>query len=780
MTKIFPSKNRKNNPLHCSSLCYNLNQEQQGTMINIKAIRSEDVMVKYTARLTKGGSNSWAVEFRHPVLKNREGKQGRKIRRGLGNAPVEAQKVVDDINILLSDESFWSLTEQRRATQSVDSRAVNIFYDQIENEVVKDSWEQREEFIKIPDKAEGYSRVMLLGTTGAGKTTVVRQVIGTEPEEISFPAISASRTTICNTEFIFHDGEWRSIVTFITQSQVISLIEECIWEAFKRAVIGEDEKTIAKALLAHPEQRFRLSYFLGQYRSPKKIVYTNIISVDQIDEIPYPDQNVLQDELQYILKEIQLLATEAKEEFSPEDENIDEVIDLLFEVWIKEDTERFNELVEFILHLIKKRFEVIKIGNLRRDTRGWPVTWTHTSNDKSEVINMMGWFAGNEGRRFGQLLAPVVNGVRIQGPFKPRWWKHEELPRLVIIDGEGVGHDSNITTSLSMEVTNRFNEVDAIVLVDNATQPMLDIPKVILRDASSRGQQDKLIVAYTRFDQVEGSNMINDEERRDYVLGIQNGAVEAMQEAYNLNPKMIRLLRDHLKVNTFFFPNTNELRDPTIELQEEMIAFIESVVQKARPQSETGVFLVPRYDFGRLVLVITEAEELFMRKWLGLLGIKSSQFPKQHWARIKALSNRFATWSNVVSYKDLEPASDLAGYIIERLNEFLNAPKDWKGVGTEDEKQQVLRRLSSSLSFKLNGLVVTRLKIESHPQWIVALNYRGPGSTTTRAQEIRSIYEKALPLPKISYNPSSGDLFDKLTELIADSIKEIEDESKEK
>ena len=33
---------------------------------------------------------------------------------------------------------------------------------------------------------------MLLGTTGAGKTTVIRQMIGTDPNEISFPAISAS------------------------------------------------------------------------------------------------------------------------------------------------------------------------------------------------------------------------------------------------------------------------------------------------------------------------------------------------------------------------------------------------------------------------------------------------------------------------------------------------------------------------------------------------------------------------------------------------------------
>ena len=61
-------------------------------------------MVTYSARLTKSGVNSWAVEFRHPVLKDREGKQGRKIRRGLGTDQDAAQIIVDDLNGLLADK----------------------------------------------------------------------------------------------------------------------------------------------------------------------------------------------------------------------------------------------------------------------------------------------------------------------------------------------------------------------------------------------------------------------------------------------------------------------------------------------------------------------------------------------------------------------------------------------------------------------------------------------------------------------------------------------------
>ncbi|MGX5678391.1 hypothetical protein [Bacillus toyonensis] len=736
-------------------------------------------MAFYSARLTKSGVNSWAVEFRHPILKDREGKQGRKIRRGLGTNQAEAQNVVNDLNRLLSDDTFWSLNERNRALSNYQPRVVEIFYDQMEEDILTDSWELRDSKIKLPNNTDGYSRVMLLGTTGAGKTTVIRQLIGTDPDEISFPAISASRTTTCNTEYVFSEGNWKSVVTFISQAQTIKLIEESVWEAFRRAIIGEDEKNVTKSLLSHPEQRFRLSYFLGQYRTTGRRSSINKENNQEVLEIPYPDQLALQTELDYIINEIKLLADEARNEFPPDGDNIDEIIDLLYEVWVKEDTERFNDLVQHILRLIKKRFDIIKYGAFQRDNRGWPIYWYHESEDKWEVIKMMRWFAGNEGRRFGQLLAPVVNGVRLQGPFKPNWWTNDDSPQLVLIDGEGIGHDSNITTSIPMEVTNRFKETDAVVLVDNASQPMLDIPKVILREAISRGQLEKLMVVYTRFDQVEGSNMIDDEDRIDHVMGIQTGAIEAMQEAYNLNSRLIRQLRDHLYNYTFFFPNTNMLQNIPDELKEEMDRFIESLCSKAIKEdlqfpNETKA--IPEYDFGRLVLAINETEDLFMQKWLGLLGLRPSQFPKQHWMRIKALSNRLANWPNIVEYNDLKPASDLAGYLMQRINEFINAPKDWSIAIPDESKLSILQGLSEAISDQINQLVFKRIKIDNHPQWMIAFNYKGTGSTVPRASEIRSIFEKTIPKSRITYDSFSGDLLEEIKRIIEDAIRAVKEE----
>ena len=58
-----------------------------------------------------------------------------------------------------------------------------------------DSWDIRNNEIPLPggnNSSDGYSRVLFVGTTGAGKTTIVRQLLGTDPDTERFPSISAA------------------------------------------------------------------------------------------------------------------------------------------------------------------------------------------------------------------------------------------------------------------------------------------------------------------------------------------------------------------------------------------------------------------------------------------------------------------------------------------------------------------------------------------------------------------------------------------------------------
>lgn len=47
--------------------------------------------------------------------------------------------------------------------------------------------------------------------------------------------------------------------------------------------------------------------------------------------------------------------------------------------------------------------------------------------------------SSNHSPRFGRLLTPLVNGVRVAGAFLPAWNRSQQ-PTLVLLDGEGLGH----------------------------------------------------------------------------------------------------------------------------------------------------------------------------------------------------------------------------------------------------------------------------------------------------------------------------------------------------
>ncbi len=56
-------------------------------------------------------------------------------------------------------------------------------------------------------------KIYLLGDTGAGKTTIIRQLLGTT--ELRFPSVRRTRCTIAVTEYVIsNDPSFRAVVVF--------------------------------------------------------------------------------------------------------------------------------------------------------------------------------------------------------------------------------------------------------------------------------------------------------------------------------------------------------------------------------------------------------------------------------------------------------------------------------------------------------------------------------------------------------------------------------------
>lgn len=157
---------------------------------------------RYTASKSTTKDGAWVLSFRHPLRKDARGKQGRKVRRGLKTSDeARGQVLVDQMNEILGDEGWHSITKRSEAERRFDHVVVRAFYDDIETPSTN-SWEVRNKSLPLPTEDEGYSHVMMVGTTGAGKTSLMRQLIGSHPERDRFPSTSASRTTISDIEVI--------------------------------------------------------------------------------------------------------------------------------------------------------------------------------------------------------------------------------------------------------------------------------------------------------------------------------------------------------------------------------------------------------------------------------------------------------------------------------------------------------------------------------------------------------------------------------------------------
>jgi len=196
----------------------------------------------YTARKVQPkGKESFVIEFRHPVLLGPNGKRGRKIRKGLGTRDEnDAQLLVNQMNEILSDKVFWNPAGRLLAMNKYDVGIVNAFYEGVDNQV-QDYEKMREGRIPLKTHADGYSSVLLLGATGAGKTTLLRQIMGTDPELERFPATSTAKTTVFDTEIILAGGNYKSIVTFFTESETRQMIRDSIQKAMTEFYTRNDD-----------------------------------------------------------------------------------------------------------------------------------------------------------------------------------------------------------------------------------------------------------------------------------------------------------------------------------------------------------------------------------------------------------------------------------------------------------------------------------------------------------------------------------------------------------
>ncbi len=670
---------------------------------------------------------------------------------------------------------------------------MDAFFDEIQAGR-EDSEALREEIIALPTAEDGYSRVLFVGTTGAGKTTLLRQLIGSDPDKDRFPSTAPAKTTIADIEVVQSEGDYHAAVTFFTEFHAQASIEECIVDACLAAYEGAPINKIADRFLNHRDQKFRLSYVLGgwhkdndQAEEDDEFSFENEPeAIDNGQEdcgINASERTKNREVLEGFLLRIDTLKDnsvkrlrddldiERGNPMGADREAADQLIEENFEAYLAED-EMFHELVQDILDRVRERFDLIEEGTLERHRSGWPKRWRFESNDREQFVGHIRWFSSNYWPQFGRLLTPLVNGIRVRGPLFPAF--AETAPRLVLIDGQGLGHTPDSSSSVTTHITKRFDRVDAILLVDNAQQPMQAAPLSVLRSVAASGHSEKLAVAFTHFDQIKGPNLRTSTDKRGHVMASMLNALSSLRDV--LGAPVVRSMEHGIDTRCFMLggvdQNLTRLPGRAADyMRNELASLVKFCKDAILPPSPPEA--CPIYDPTGISFAVREAVSNFQGPWLARLGLAVYEgVRREHWTRVKALNRRIAGELDD-EYDTLRPVADLVARMTESVSRFLDEPIDWTREPEDEQKRQAaIAKIRRAVSVAMHELALRRLVQQHLAEWREAYDIRGSGSTYQRARTIRGIYDEAAPVPDALMPPPSKQFLAEVRRIVMGAIEE--------
>ncbi len=587
----------------------------------------------------------------------------------------------------------------------------------------------REMVLPGPSQTTGYRTILVIGTTGAGKSTLIRQLMGTEPSE-AFPATSASKTTVAETELLLAPGDYYAVATFMPLVEVRAYVEENVVNAALGVFDERPTIEVRSRLLDHVDQRFRLRYLLGDPGPIDDVPSDDATGAGE----PGPGPSAALGEIVDLLEEAVAAEVDAMiaDGLATAETTEEELQPLL------KDRLGANAIVigvvEFLIDEIRSKIDQLVPADIVTSRDGWPLYWRCHETDRAAFVARLRRLAGNDAADFGTLLTPLVNGLRVRGPFHPHWAR--EIPYVMLIDREGLGHTPDSVSSLPSSTTRMFDEVDSIVIVDNAQQPMQAAPVAAIRQIAAAGHGDKLIVCFTHFEHVQGPNLPRLQDRRYHVIASVDQVLSAIGN--ELGYPTERLLRQRLDRNLYLLSrlHTDLQEDDDADTLAELRWLLGQLRVESAPL-DLGSSL-PVYSLAKLRATVDEAIAAYLRYWELRLGVATDPAIRPvHWSKVKALCVRYARRAND-EYEAMRPAGDLIAALTDALRRFAAEPERWTGeLPDEDAEQAISDALTRKVNAVLRALVNDRLFLDAAERWSEARDVAGAGAAQRRAELVQ-------------------------------------------
>jgi len=532
-------------------------------------------------------------------------------------------------------------------------------------------------------------KLYFLGDTGAGKTTIIRKFLGTEQSK--FPTTRQKRCTVAPTEYVIRNGNNFDItVALKSKEEVEGYVDEILKEAIGKYYKDRQKEKIVKNIRQTSDQRFRLYYLLSKDFS------------EQIAE-----------RISSLLPTIESGVMDYQREF-PEDKD---EIGLFAEFVINELGEPFLNIRNSVIEEIQRLTSTACGGTYLGDT--WEI-YKYETQSRDDFIKKCKILLSSE----ADSISPVIEYARIRGNLKSNWLN--ESTEAIVIDGEGIGHDTKEAGQLDVRHYDYFYDSDAILLIEESKKPFVGGGKSALKSIFQRGYGDKLILLFTKLDEVEPYDS-DDPDDDDRIEDVRDGLTNVLAS--------LREEGQDIELNEGQILYLGGLQHEGIS--EKGSKCINYIFGQARELSRfQRSFVAPIYDFEMLSAFLVESTKKFNDLYKEMLS-------HQHWKTVEAFNRRMDM--GIEGFRMFVPITDFEEKLNKEIDAFIARPVSWEHEVSDTLKKESL----NSIRRQFNKLVIDFARQEiikaPHDDWRKAYLYSGRGSTFLRRADIEAILERSVP-----------------------------------
>ena len=576
----------------------------------------------------------------------------------------------------------------------------------------------------------------LFGITGSGKTTFMQKMLGIDPENEKIPPTSTSRTTTYNFEAIVSESEYyQACVTFLDKDYIDYIIKDCLSKAVRKYHSNNDISQAFNVLSEDTSQTFRLKYIIGNIEENTEIKkkYSDIIA--RCAEVYRDNYNTFN--------------SNGGQQYN--DTELFELDELIHEELVR--SEQFKEgLNKIYKDIFDKFFSIIDKKNgeiiLDESKSKWPLGYFFKTRSRDNFIKKLHHFIGIQKKMWGDVITPLIDSVRISGPFLPSWISCN--PHLAFIDGKGIGHSVQQSISASVEI---FEKSDYILIIDEASKSMQQSTRDIITGIVKHGYLSKMLVCFSKYDALIGDNFETDDDKIDHILNTFRQLCEDIKNFNNeYGYQMVKDLENIQNSRFFYFPDVNSSK-VSEKFSSEIENFLKCINVDTKNISKqikpVNCEKKNRIDVNSVVVNKSDIQNLeeskfeinynkdfesaiknFSELWRAKLNLPSEiAVQAEHWTRIKALSRRLGHM-NISSYDTLKPIDDFIDLIQSVIYKYA------KKLRTDD---QIIRKLSQINRDKSRNCIQTK-QIQ---KWETAYSRSGLGSVSQRKKDIDALLDSA-------------------------------------